>query len=191
MKTNRSLVTALVLTLVLSIIYRVLPNRPPGFAPQIAIALFGGALFIKNKKWAFLMPLVSMFLSDLLYEGLYRNGLAAYPGFYSGQWVNYLLITGLALFGFMVRSHKLSNVFAGSLAAPTSYFLVSNFMVWTGGGGLQRPKTFAGLMQCYTDAFPFYVNSLIATAVFAAILFGSYYLLNNGMLKKQPVMETL
>ncbi len=179
MKTNRSLVTALALTLVLSIVYRILPNRPPGFAPQIAIALFGGALFTRNKQWAFLLPLASMFLSDLLYEIMYRNGLAAYPGFYHGQWVNYLLIAGLALFGFMVRSQKLSTVIVGALAAPTSYFLASNFMVWAGGGGWQRPKNLTGLLQCYTDAFPFYINSLMATAVFAAILFGGYTLLHS------------
>ena len=34
-------------------VYRILPNRPYGFAPQIALALFGGAFFVQNKKWAF------------------------------------------------------------------------------------------------------------------------------------------
>lgn len=185
MKINRSLIIALSLTLVLSVLYRVMPNRPFGFAPQIAIALFSGALFVKDKKWAFLMPVLSMFLSDLLYQVLYMNGLSSIQGFYSGQWVNYLLFTGLTLFGFLVRTNKVSGVFTAALSAPTAYFLLSNFLVWTGGGGWQRPKTFAGLMQCYADGFPFYANSLMATVIFAAILFGGYYLLHNSPAKQQ------
>lgn len=184
MKVNRSLIVALVLTVFLSAIYRAMPNRPWGFAPQFAIALFAGALFVKNKGWAFVIPLVSMFLSDLLYQALYVNGLSDIQGFYTGQWVNYLLFTSLTIFGFLARSKKPLVVAGASLAAPTTFFLISNFMVWVGNGGYQRPKTFEGLMTCYADAVPFYLNSLMATVIFSAILFGGYYLLNQYASKK-------
>lgn len=180
MKISRSILIALALTVVLSIVYRVLPNRPWGFAPQFAIALFGGALFSKDKKWAFLLPIISMFLSDLLYHALYINGMTEIQGFYSGQWYNYLLISSLSVFGFFLRSTKAVKVVLSSIAAPTTFFLVSNFLVWaTNNGGLQRPKTFAGLMLCYVDGIPFYINAVMATVIFSAILFGGYYLLQQ------------
>jgi len=89
MKITRSVIVALVLLILVSALYRIVPNRPDGFAPQYAMAIFGGALFIKNKKWAFALPLLSIFLSDALYQLLYNAGLSTRRGFYSCQWQNY------------------------------------------------------------------------------------------------------
>src|SRR5215831_20219422 len=100
MKITRSVIIALILLILVSALYRVVPNRPMGFAPQYAMAIFGGAIFVKNKKWAFVLPLLSMFLSDLLYQILYNSSLSATPGFYEGQWQNYLLVAGLTFIGF-------------------------------------------------------------------------------------------
>jgi hypothetical protein len=180
MKISRSIVTPLVLAIVASALYRIMPNRPMGFAPQIAIALFSGALCVKNKKWAFAMPLVSMFISDLFFEILYVNHLTNYQGFYSGQWLNYILIAGLAAFGFLIQTKKVASIAIAFFAGPTTYFFVSNFTVWIGGGGWSRPKTFSGLMQCYLDGAPFYSNSLLATFVFGAVLFGAYSLFTKN-----------
>jgi len=160
-------------------VYRILPNRPYGFAPQIALALFGGAFFVQNKKWAFSLPLISMFISDLLYQVLYNYGYSEIQGFYSGQWVNYLLIGFLTVFGFLISDGKISKVILASLAAPTTYFLLSNGLVWIGNGGYQRSRTFGGLIQTLIDGIPFYQNSLAGTLVFGAILFGSYSLLKS------------
>jgi hypothetical protein len=181
MKINRSLILSLCIMILVTALYRILPNRPMGFAPQIALGLFSGALFVKDKKWAFALPLLSMFLSDLLYQALYVNGLTDYKGFYEGQWINYLLFAGMTCFGFLVKTNRISNVIVAALAAPTSYFLASNFLVWISdrGFGLNRPKTFQGLLLTYGDALPFYTNSLIATLVFSAVLFGTYYLVKN------------
>jgi hypothetical protein len=190
MKITKSFVVSLVLTVLVSALYRILPGRPMGFAPQIAIALFSGALFVKDKKWAFALPLLSMFLSDLLYEVLYQNGLTPIMGFYSGQWLNYLLFAGLTCFGFMIKKSKVANVIFASLAAPTVHFLLSNFLlVWVVdlGFGLNRPRTFNGLLLTYEDALPFYKNSLIATVVFSAVLFGTYYLVKEKVADKQTV----
>ena len=187
MKINRPLVISLVLMILVSALYRILPNRPMGFAPQIAIGLFSGALFIKDKKWAFALPLLSMFISDLLYQFLYNNGMTHIQGFYDGQWVNYLLFAGLTCFGFLISKDKISNVIVAAVAAPTSYFLISNFLVWASnrGFGLNRPNTFNGLLLTYNDGLPFYRNSLVATVVFSAVLFGTYYLAKNFLAKRQ------
>jgi hypothetical protein len=178
MKMNRSLWLSFALLLIAATVYRVFDDRPYGFAPQIAIAVFCGAV-IKNKKWSFLLPLASMFLSDLLYHVLYTNGLSSIPGFYEGQLTNYILFASLTVFGFMIRSFNWKNIFAASLLAPSVYFILSNFLVWTSGAGYVRSKTFAGLMQCFADGLPFYKGSILATLFFSAVFFGSYYLLTK------------
>lgn len=180
MKLNKNIVLSIVLMVIITSVYRILPNRPMGFAPQIALALFGGAFFVNNKKLAFILPLISMFLSDLLYEGLFRYGYSDIQGFYSGQWVNYILIASLTVFGFLISEAKISKVILASVSAPTVYFLLSNGLVWFGNGGYQRPRTLGGLMQTLVDGIPFYQNSVMGTIVFGAILFGGYSLLKTA-----------
>jgi hypothetical protein len=178
MKLNKNFLLVFALLIVVAALYRVIPGRPWGFAPHIAIALFGGAV-IKDKRWAFALPVFSLFLSDLLYQVLYINGLSDIQGFYSGQWQNYLWFVGITCLGFFMKNIRVGNVISFSFLAPTVYFLISNFSVWIGGGGFQRPKTFGGLMQCYTDGLPFYRGGLMATLVFSAILFGTYMLIKK------------
>lgn len=187
MKLTRSLVISLVLLIIVAALYRIIPSRPLGFVPHIAMALFGGAL-IKDWKWAFAIPIFSMFLSDLFYHALYLGGLNNIPGFYEGQLTNYLLFAGLTLVGFAIKRVTIPAVFAASLIAPTLYFIFSNFFVWIAGAGFGRPKTFAGLIQCFTDGLPFYRGNLVSTLVFSAVLFGGYYLLVAPK-KVQPIQQ--
>jgi hypothetical protein len=181
MKLNKEIVIALIIMIVTSALYRVLPGRPFGFAPQIAIALFSGSLFVKNKHFAFLLPLVSMFLSDLLYQVLYVNHLTTIQGFYDGQWQNYLLIAATAVFGFGLQTNKVSKFAGNFIAAPTVYFLVSNFMVWASFGGYQRPLTASGLLQTMVDGLPFYGYSVAGTFVFGAVMFGGLKLIQPNL----------
>ena len=177
MKLNKEIVIALIIMIVTSALYRVLPGRPFGFAPQIAIALFSGSLFVKNKHFAFLLPLVSMFLSDLLYQVLYVNHFTTIQGFYDGQWQNYLLIAATAIFGFGLQTNNIGKFAGNFIAAPTVYFLVSNFMVWASFGGYQRPLTASGLFQTMVDGLPFYGYSVAGTFVFGAVMFGGLKLI--------------
>lgn len=171
---GNTLITFLLLIIIASL-YRIMPGRPWGFAPQIAMTVFGGAV-IKDKKFAFLLPILSMFLSDALYEVLYLNGIGNIPGFYSGQITNYILFGSMTIFGMMIKRINVTNVILASLAAPVAYFLLSNTTLWIGGGGLHRPKTFSGLMMCYNDALPFFGWSVAASLIFSAIFFGGYAL---------------
>lgn len=120
MKLNRQFIFSLVLMVLASAIYRVFPNRPMGFAPQMAIAIFAGSLFVNHKKLAFLMPLLSMFISDSIYQLLYINDLTSISGFYGGQWKNYLLIIGLTSFGFLVNQNKIASILGASLPSASS-----------------------------------------------------------------------
>jgi len=174
MRFNKQIIVALVIMIITSALYRVLPGRPYGFAPQIAIALFGGSLFARQKQYAFLLPILSMFISDLLYQFLYSYHLTTIQGFYDGQLLNYVLIASTAVFGFGLQSNKLSKYFVGFLAAPTSYFLFSNFLVWAQGGGYHHAFTMTGLIQTMVDGLPFYPYSVAGTLVFGGVLFGSF-----------------
>jgi hypothetical protein len=94
MKLNRSNLLILFILILACALYRVWDSRPMGFAPQIAMALFAGSVS-KDKRFAFLFPILSLFISDLIYQLLYIQGLTTIKGFYSGQWQNYLLIASI------------------------------------------------------------------------------------------------
>lgn len=179
MKRLSTTVLFFVSIVVLAAIYRAIPYelRPEWLgAPQLALALFAGSV-IKNRKWSFAVPIISLFLSDLLIQLFYITGLSTdIPGFYSGQLVNYGFIALLTVVGFFVNSQKAESVLGGILTVPTLYFILSNFAVWVGGGGFNRAKTFSGMLQCYVDGLPFYGYSLLSTAIYGVALFGGYAL---------------
>jgi hypothetical protein len=179
MRRTTTIAWSLLILVILASLYRIIPGRPPGFAPQWAIALFCGAL-VKDRRWALAMPVVSMFISDLLYQLLFQAGYSSIPGFYTGQWENYGLFILLTVMSFRIRQIRFGRIAWACIWLPSVYFLLSNLILWSGWSGtrgLGRPKTPAGLVQCYVDALPFYAMSLLATALFSALLFGSWLLL--------------
>ena len=181
MKMNKATIWYLVVLIIVAAVYRVTPLRDWGFAPHIAMALFGGAV-IKDRVWAFALPLFSMFLSDALYQILYINGQTSIQGFYSGQWLNYLVFASVVVVGFFMKKVTVLNVFVYSFIAPTWFFLLSNFTVWVGEKTI--PQTWAGLMKTYALGVPFYRQSIIATLIFSTVFFGVYYLVQ----KRRPVL---
>ena len=188
MKLNRSNLLILFILILACALYRVWDSRPMGFAPQIAMALFAGSIS-KDKRFAFLFPILSLLISDLIYQILYIQGLSTIKGFYSGQWQNYLLIASVTIIGFFINKNKIGQIFIGSLAGAVYFFLISNFMVWVGGGwdinNQPYPRSFSGLMLCYSEALPFFKWSVLSTLLFNGIFFGSFYLLGRSVLKKE------
>jgi hypothetical protein len=195
MKPTKSILLSFILLIVVASLYRVWDGRPYGFAPQIAMAIFGGAM-IRDKRLAIFLPLVSMLISDILYEVLYQNGLSSISGFYKGQWVNYLLFAGLVAFGFLMKKISVLRVLGFTIGGSLLFFIFSNFTVWLGGGGLGRPQTLDGLFLVYGDALAFYreyglVNGFVGNFIFgdlffSAILFGGYYLITRSSTALKP-----
>ena len=132
MSQNKNILVTLILMIVVAAFYRVIPDRPMGFAPHLAMALFGGAV-IKDKKLAFAFPIFSMFISDVVYHLLYVNGLTSISGFYEGQFTNYLLFAGMTSIGLLMRKVNVMNIVIFSLIICTAFFLLSNFFVWNAG----------------------------------------------------------
>ena len=188
MKLNKSNLLILFILILACALYRVWDSRPMGFAPHIAMALFAGSVS-KDKRLAFLFPILSLFISDLLYQFLYSQGLTTIKGFYSGQVINYLVIASVTVIGFFINKNKIGQIFVGSLAGAIYFFLASNFTVWVGGGldinNQPYPRSLNGLLVCYTEALPFFKWSVLSTLLFNGIFFGSFYLLGKSILKKE------
>ncbi len=190
MKLNRSTIIVFLLLLISAALYRIIPNRPFGFAPQMSMALLGGAV-IKDKKWAFILPVLSLFISDLIFYGLHAAGLTDMLGFYDGQWAIYLAFILITAFGFLMKRISVLNVAAFSIAGSVIFFLISNFITWKVGQGFARPQTFEGLMLCYGDGIAFYRqfglingfagNFILGDLIWSFILFGSYSLVTKFM----------
>jgi hypothetical protein len=186
MKIEKSTIISFIFLILIASLYRVMPGRPFGFAPQIAMALFAGSV-VTDKKLSFLLPILSLFISDVLYEILYRNGLSSIGGFYHGQLLNYVLFAAITVIGFNIRKENVLDIIAASLVGATAYFVFSNLAVFVLGGldinGLPYPKTAIGFVDCYTAALPFYKMSVFATLFFDLVLFGGYYLVNKFVVK--------
>ena len=70
----------------------------------------------------------------------------------------------------LLRKVTVLRVAVGVIASATSFFLLSNLVVWLGSG--MYPHSASGLAACYVAALPFYANDLISTGALSAVLFG-------------------
>jgi hypothetical protein len=192
MKNRSTAILVFALLIVAAALYRVWDNRPWGFAPQIAMALFAGSV-IKDKRFSFLVPLFSMLISDVLYQVLYIEGLTEIKGFYEGQWVNYILFTAITVIGFSIKKNNVSSIILGSVAGVIFFFIFSNFFLWVGGGldihNQPYPKTWNGLISCFVAGLPFLRGSFVATLLFNGIFFGCYHLYRRYVIKSADVVK--
>ena len=125
----------------LAVLSRVIPH-PPNFAPITAIALFCAANY-KNPMLLYGVPVLSMFLGDLLLSFLISHGMvvswmgdAAASGFYPASILGYTLLVGTTTLGFffMKDSHP-QRILTTTLMASVFFFVLSNFLqkVWEKG----------------------------------------------------------
>ena len=141
------------------------------FTPVGAMALFGGAYF-SNKRLAFLFPLLTLWLSDIIIDSfIYGHGLVL---FYSGWYISYAAFALMVVMGLAIKKPTVSNITLFGTLGSFMHWVITNFGVWAQGS--MYPKTGLGLMQCYTLALPFLSNSIVSTLVFSAALFGSFEL---------------
>lgn len=153
---------------------RLIPH-PANFAPIGAMALFGAAHF-KSKWAAFLVPLLALWLSDLvivnvLYAGYYKTFTFFYGGFY---WI-YGTIALTTLMGlFTLRKINIGTVAGSSIAASLLFFIITNFGVWPGSSLYTQDLN--GLIACYVAGIPFFGGTLSGNLFYSAVLFGGYAL---------------
>jgi hypothetical protein len=157
---------------------RVAPH-PDNVAPMAAVALFGAA--VSPRRWlAVVMPFAALIASDALIEVTHRlvQGTAWEPyqrswGFYPGQWANYACLLVTVALGLLLRQRRNAPAIAAvTLLNAVVFFLLSNLAVWATSGMAMYPKTWAGLMECYAMALPFFRNSLLGDVFYVTALFG-------------------
>jgi hypothetical protein len=140
---------------------RLIPH-PPNFTAIGAMALFGGVYF-SRKSLAFAVPLIAMFLSDIII------------GFHPGMYAVYLSFILIVMIGISLSNkRKVGNIFLASVSASVLFFIITNFALWL--TGTLYPKTAAGLAACFTAAIPFFHHTLFGDLFFVGILFGAFKL---------------
>jgi len=151
-----------------------------GFTCVMAVSLFAG-LTIQDKKIAFLFPLLTLFISDVLLQLLHAINVFPYEGFYSGQILNYILFIVLTLIGIGLKNYKTAGIVAAAFIGPTVFFLLSNFIVWRTQAAIMGYNTdISGLWQSYTFGLPFYRNSIISTIIFLPAFIALYNRILHG-----------
>jgi hypothetical protein len=149
-----------------------LPVPPHNFSPITAIGLFGAACL--GRRWlALAIPFAALFLSDLFINNV------IYASFFQGfAWITSVWIYAafglVMLTGWVLLREKATTgrVVTASLAASVVFFLVSNLSTFFETP--LYPKTFAGLMTCYTAGLPFFGNTILGDLFFTIVLFGAW-----------------
>ena len=121
-------------TIIIAVFSRLIPH-PPNFTPITAIALFSIINF-KNKYLALSIPIICLFLSDLII-GLSLINLFVY--------LSFIVISGV---GYFFGKINIKSVLTSSLI----FFFVTNFGVWLIG----YPNTIEGFIACLVAALPFF-----------------------------------
>ncbi|MDO8686757.1 MAG: hypothetical protein Q7K11_00930 [Candidatus Berkelbacteria bacterium] len=155
----------------------------PNFAPIAAMALFGGVYL--GKKYALIIPLVAMIISDI------------FIGFYS-PWVmisvygSFFLI---GLIGIWLKNHKTApNVIGSAIFGSIIFFLITNFAVWAIPHSIY-PQTLQGLMQSYIMGLPFFKGTLLGDLFYTSTLFilmeTAIYITHKYPIKKEWDVKNL
>ncbi len=133
---------------------RLIPH-PDNFTPLLAISFLGASYF--QKKWqSLIIPLLVLFLSDLII------------GFYSYMWSVYFSLALIALVGSYINKNisplaRLSYLIGASLFF---YFLTNTAYFFT---GISYPLTLSGYVTCLVAAIPFFKNALAGDIVYGVL----------------------
>ncbi|MDC6465629.1 hypothetical protein PQZ38_02635 [Pelagibacteraceae bacterium] len=155
------------LILILSL-SRIIPH-PANFTPILALGIFSGFYF-KNLIISFFVVISSMFLGDL------------YLGFHGTMFFTYTSLALAVLIGFFIKYFKFKEILVSGLAASTIFFLITSFGSWLTHEMYE--KSFSGLLQAYAMGIPFFLNTLISTFFYLALLkFLFNFAINKKMFK--------
>lgn len=154
----------------LSFEYKALSN----FTPVGAIAIFGGTYFADKWK-AYVMVLLSLFLSDVMINHLYTSH---WTFFSSDTFWNCVCFALIVSVGSLIKKVNFISIIAIVFAPVLIHWLIMD-MPWINNADGLYPKTIAGYIASLTAALPFEKNMLFGDVVFGALLFGGFELIQN------------
>jgi len=185
---QRAIIVVFVLVL-MAAIYRLLPH-PHNFAPITGIALLSGSYLRKHGKIAFILPIVAIFLSDMILNNtLYRSfypeasGIILFAPYMIATFISIFAITGLGSF---IKKPKLLGIVGASIASSIVFFFITNAGSWIELP--MYPKTIAGLGASLAAGLPFFQYTILGDMVFSIMLFGiAAFAMNSFKLPKISV----
>ena len=161
----------LFLLVVFVVALRLVPHLP-NFTPVIAVALMAGIYL--GKKWAIILPLAGLLISDF-FVGLYELPLML---------IVYGSFAIIGLFSWWLRKNKnLFNVFVASLLASLFFFITTNLAVWAFTPWYS--KDLAGLVYCFQLAVPFFRHAVAGDLFYVVALFCVLELIDVSIKQKQ------
>lgn len=159
------------LVLLIAVLSRVLPpllHVTGGNVTAVGAALlFFGASLHLGRRWHAAFAVAALAATDW-WLTTYAYGYPFHIAGYLLTWAWYGAVCLGSSAALKRRNHTLPLA-AAAVAAPTSFFLLSNFVVFLRSG--MYPHTGAGLLACYAAAVPFYRNDLLSTVLFTAVFF--------------------
>ena len=152
-KNINNLLLPIVIILSLSLT-RLIPH-PWNFTPMLAVGIFSGFYF-KQFYLSLFIVILSMFIGDL------------YLGFHSTMFFTYISLAVAVIIGLYIKHFKFTEILFSGLASSVCFFIITNFGAWL---TLEMyEKNFAGLLQSYVLAIPFFHNTLISTFLYLIVL---------------------
>ena len=146
----------------LAVAVRFMPH-PLAFTPVLAALLYFGARGPRRQLWA---PLVLLAASDVVLTKVVYAYPFSWDHFVTWAWYAAILWLGTSLH----ENASVLRVGISALAGSLSFFVVTNFAVWAAWN--MYPKTFAGLMTCYTAGLSFFRRGFEGDMLFTAMVFG-------------------
>lgn len=134
-----------------------------GFTPVSASLLFFGSRMPRKQFW---IPAALLIGSDIFLNlKVYRLPLTL------DQYIMWVWYVAPCFIGLLLRNRiKPLNVLGAGLGTGVSFYLLSNFSVWA-FGNIGYAKNWAGLIDAYTRALPFFRNGIISDVLFSAVFF--------------------
>ena len=152
---------------------------PWHFTPVAAALLFFGARMPRQRM---ITPLALLIVCDIYLNKFVYGYPLGWDQTVTWAWYAAILLFG----GLLARNASALRVVGASLAASVSFFLISNFAVWTVSREMY-PATWSGLVTCYVAAIPFFRNTVISDLLFSAAFFGAGYLVSHRQQERTSV----
>jgi hypothetical protein len=165
----RALWTDLLLVAILvglDIAVRLLPHAP-NVTPVAASALFAASV-LRVRVLSLFVPVAGMMLGDAVHGFYDWRIMAAVYG---------VLALPACAACLSSRLRRPGVIIPVMLVSSLAFFLVTNFAVWAFGS--MYAASAGGLITCYVAALPFLKYTIAGDLVWAAALFGSYWLVQN------------
>lgn len=185
MKNNKNFIfkilfaSALVVT---AVSWRII-NHNFNFAPNLELitAVTVLAAIVLGARWAVIVPLSSMIVSDLIIGN---------SSIFMFTWGAFAIIGAGAILLRKLNKQPKKQIIASigfAVASSFAFFVITNFGVWLQGW---YPATPAGLITCFILAIPFYRTMLIGNIILVPASVAVYQLVRARIANKKLVIDT-